>query len=130
MENAGAIVAIKVEGLGEGWMLPEDARQESKQTPPTVFMLHRSDILVRSHTSELKRRFGDHEVLQYLLIDGQFRGAVLGHWRISPYDVEDIVVHLPAHERESRREEILQAVRWGYRPPHHNILRYDGRALV
>jgi hypothetical protein len=129
MENASAIVAMKVEGLGEGWTLPKDAPPESKHIPPTVFMLHRSNILVRSHTTELKRRFGDHEVLQYLLIDGQFHGAVLGHWRIGPHDVEDIVVELPAHEREARREEVLQAVSWGYGPPHHNILRYDAKFL-
>ena len=129
MENASAIVAMKVEGLGEGWTLPKDAPPESKHVPPTVFMLHRSDILVRSHTTELKRRFGDHEVLQYLLIDGQFHGAVLGHWRIGPHDVEDIVVELSAREREARREEVLQAVRWGYKPPHHNILRYDAKFL-
>ena len=129
MESSRAIVATMVEGLGEGWTLPKDAPPESQHIPPTVFMLHRSDMLVRSHTSELKRRFGDHEVLQYLLIDGKFQGAVLGHWRISPYDLEDIVVELPAREREARREQVLQAVRWGYRPPHHNILRYDGNPV-
>ena len=129
MEHGGAIVAMNVDQLGDGWALPEDAPTESQRVPPTVFMLHRSDMLVRSHTTELKRRFGDYEVLQYLLIDGQFRGAVLGHWRIGPYDVDDIVVHLPAHDRMTRREEVLQAVRWGYAPPHHSVLRYDGKFL-
>jgi hypothetical protein len=89
-------------------------------------MLHRSDLLVRSHKSDLKRRFGEHEVLQYLLIDGRFLGAVLGHWRIGPHDVDDIVVELPAGERSARRDEILRAVRWGYRPPGSAVLRYDG----
>ena len=98
-------------------------------TTPTVFMLHRSDILVRSQASELKRRSGYHEVLQYLLVDGQFRGAVLGHWRIGPYDVENIILELPAGEREARQEEVLQAVRWGYRPPNNDILRHDGKLL-
>jgi hypothetical protein len=126
MESGGQIVAGKVEGLGGGWMLPKDVFPASGRAPPTVFMLHRSDVLVRSHTTELKRRFGGREVLQYLLIDGRFQGAVLGHWRIGPHDVEDIVVELAAREREARREEVLQAVRWGYRPPHSNILRYGG----
>ena len=112
MEATGAIVPISISGLGGGWMLPEDAALESRQAPPGVFMLHGSDMLVRSHKTELKRRFGDHEVLQYLLIDGRFLGAVLGHWRIGPHDVEDIVVELPSPERSARREEILRAVEW------------------
>ena len=129
MEHSRAIVPMKVEGLGEGWTLSKEAPPESNQLPPTVFMLHRSDILVRSQATELKRRFGDREILQYLLIDGRFRGAVLGHWRIGPYDVENIILELPAGQREARQEEVLQAVRWGYRPPNHNILRYDGKLL-
>ena len=80
-------------------------------------MFHQADVLVRSHQSELKRRFGNHEVLQYLLIDGVFGGAVLGHWRIGPHDVEDIVVHLPPEEQANRREEILVAVARVYQPP-------------
>ena len=54
--------------------------------------MHRADPLVKSHSSELKDRFGGEEVLQYLLIDGEFAGAVLGHWRIGPRDVDDILL--------------------------------------
>ena len=89
-------------------------------------MLHKSDPLVRSHGSELKRRFGSTEVLQYLLIDGVFQGAVLGHWRIGPHDVEDVVVELPTRERQQRQGEILQAITQQYEPPRHHILKYDG----
>ena len=39
---------------------------------------------------ELKERFGGLEVLQYLLIDRNFAGAVCGHWRIGPHDVEEM----------------------------------------
>lgn len=126
MENSGDIVPKSVKGIGEGWMLGEDADLKPSETPPSVFMLHRSDILARSHTSELKRRFGGQELLQYLLIDGMFQGAVLGHWRIGPHDVDDIVVELPAAERASRRDEILKAVAWGYHPPYSHILKYNG----
>ena len=73
-------------------MRSQDTSLEPYELPPSVFMLHRSDFLTKSHTSELKRRFGGQEVLQYLLIDGMFGGAVLGHWRIGPHDVDDIVV--------------------------------------
>ena len=129
MENAGSIVPVSVSGLGQGWMLAEDYPLKSKGAPPGVYMLHRSDILVRSHTTELKRRFGNHEVMQFLLVDGQLLGAVIRHWRIRPHDVEDIVVELPARERSARQDEITQAVRWGYGPPHRTILKFNGEAI-
>ena len=62
-------------------------------------------------------------------MDGRFRGAVAGHWRIGPHDVEDVVVALPAAETRERRDEILQAVGSGYGPPHSHILSYNGQAL-
>jgi hypothetical protein len=129
MEKSGSVAAQTAEGLGEGWMLPEDMSLQVRDVSPAVFMLHKSDILVRAHASELKRRFGDLETLQYLLIDGEFRGAVLGHWRIGPHDVEDIAVELPAAERARRKAEILRAVAWGYHPPRSRILKYDGKAV-
>ncbi|MFC1716635.1 DNA glycosylase AlkZ-like family protein [Candidatus Poribacteria bacterium] len=126
MEESGVIVPKAVEGIGEGWIRDEDADLKPCEAPPSVFMIHRADILAKSHNSELKRKLGGQEVLQYLLIDGAFKGAVLGHWRIGPHDVDDIVVEVPAKERKDRREEILNAVAWGYSPPHSHILRYDG----
>jgi len=33
-------------------------------------MIHRSDFLATAYASENKERYGDLEVLQYLLIDG------------------------------------------------------------
>jgi len=102
---------------------------EPRKVVPSVFMLHRSDILTKSHVSELKRQYSGQEVLQYLLIDGTFQGAVLGHWRIGPHDVDDIVVELPASERIDRQKEIINAVSWQYRPSYSHILRYDGKEI-
>jgi hypothetical protein len=129
IEQEQIILPQKVEGLGEGWVLKQDVSINSDEVQPSVFVLHKSDILVRSHYSELKRRFEGQEILQYLLIDGLFQGAVLGHWRIGPYDVDDILVELPSEDRANRREEIINAVRYFYKPPHSNILRYDGKNL-
>lgn len=129
MEKSGTLMPQIVEGLGEGWICAQDVSLSPRKASPSVFMLHKSDILVRSHASELKRRFGHQEVLQYLLIDGVFQGAVLGHWRIGPHDVEDIIVELPAAERTNRREEILNAVSWGYQPPRSHILKYAGKEV-
>jgi hypothetical protein len=68
-------------------------------------------------------------VLQYLMIDGLLWGAVLGHWRFAPYDVEDIILELPARRRSALRDRILRIVREVYRSPRHEILRYAGSRL-
>ena len=129
MEQANLIVPCVMAGYGEGWLCVEDADLKGHVAASSVFMLHKSDLLVRSHGRELKRRFGGAEVLQYLLIDGAFQGAVLGHWRIGPHDVEDIVVELPTRERQQRQGEIVRAITQQYEPPHHRILKFDGRDL-
>ncbi|MFA1822616.1 hypothetical protein ACDX78_21105 [Virgibacillus oceani] len=51
----------------------------------------------------LKQMFSGREVLQYLFTDGEFMGAVLGHWRIGPHDIEDIKICLEHDEAEKRR---------------------------
>lgn len=130
MQAEGDIIACAVEGLGEGWISAEDTIINAPAPAPAVFMLHKADPLVRANMSELKRRFVGLEVLQYLLIDGDFRGAVCGHWRINPFDIDDIIVDLALTERTRRKAEIIHAVAWGYHPPSHNILRYAGEPLV
>ncbi len=126
MEKDGTIMPKAVDDIGEGWIRKKGTGLAPYETPPSVFMIHKADILVRSHISELKRKFGGQEVLQYLLINGKFQGAVLGHWRIGPHDVDDILVELPVAERANRRAEILKAVAWQYHAPHSHILKYDG----
>lgn len=127
LEAEGRIQPIEVKGLGEGWVL------EKPDYDPRVVsgtrMIHRADFLAYTCVSELKARYRDLEVLQYLLIDGVFRGAVLGHWRIGPHDVDDVVVELPKKERAARREEILKAVRAVYSGEHHEVVCYDGEEL-
>lgn len=68
-------------------------------------------------------------MLQYLLIDAELRGAVCGHWRIGPHDVEDIAVELAAKEREQRKAEIIAEVSQNYHPPFSQIRRFAGKTL-
>jgi len=126
LESRGAIVSITIDGLGDGWRRTEDTNLPVQAIPPTVFMLHKADSLVRSHASTLKARFHGVEVLQYLLVDGAFQGAVLGHWRIGPHDVDDIIVDLSPAESTDRRDEIISAVARGYHPPFSQIKKYAG----
>lgn len=59
----------------------------------------------------------DHDPLQYLLIDGEFRGASVGHFRNGPYDLNDIVCDLPdATNRQTEIIEAICAVNYGKKP--------------
>lgn len=126
----GEIQAIAVDGLYEGYVRKTDLHGfEQEDDLHNIFMLDKSDLLVRSHMSELKNRYKGQEVLQYLLIDGEFKGAVLGHWRIGPHDIDDIRVELDPREAELRKEEIIEAVRIIYSTETTAILKYNGKNL-
>ncbi|MDE7325399.1 MAG: hypothetical protein K2N63_03825 [Lachnospiraceae bacterium] len=82
-----------------------------------VYAIHRNDFLYKVQEHVLKEMAKkmlagleyDHEPLQYLLIDGEFHGVSVGHFRNGPYDINDIVCDLPNAER--RKDEIIEAVR-------------------
>ena len=128
MVESGLLIESDVEDECASYLLAEDAGRldPAAETPRGVWMLHRADPLIRPRLADLRLRFARQEVLQYILVDGEARGAVLGHWRQGPHDVEDVELDLPEREREERRGEVLQAVAWGYHPPRSRILRYDG----
>ena len=94
---------------------------------PAVWVLHLRDPFVRPHLGALAARYPDREVLQYLLINDGIAGAVCGHWRIKPHDVDDVTVD--ADVASHLREVILEAVRLRYPPPERQVLAYDGDAL-
>lgn len=81
------------------------------------YPIHRNDPLYKAMEPQLKAWIAplikdlpyDHEPLQYLLIDGAFHGASVGHFRNGPYDLNDVVCDLP--DAWERREEILEALR-------------------
>jgi hypothetical protein len=127
LEDGGAVRRARVDGLGDGFAggaEPPDARPV-----PSVVVLHKHDFLVRAHASELERSFGRRDLLQYVLVDGELCGAVRGHWRFAPYDVDDVSLELAARERTRRRDEILARVREQYPSPRHAIRRYSGKTL-
>lgn len=104
---------------GEGYMRKEDEQLIAgyKAEPlHFVYALHRNDFLYKSNEHTLKEKFRpfyeylpyDHETLQFLLIDGEFHGVTVGHFRNGPYDLNDVVVDL-ANAIE-RKTEIIKAV--------------------
>lgn len=126
-------VLLPVDG---GYMLTDDREILDACRPEPlhfVYAIHRNDFLYKSNEPALKAWVAplteglpyDHEPLQYLLIDGEFRAACVGHFRNGPYDLNDIVCDLP--DAQARRDEILQAVaavNFGKTP-----LRFMGKAL-
>ena len=102
-----------------GYILKSDAELLVKYKPKTldfVYAIHRNDFIYKVNEHILKKMAKkltegleyDHEPLQYLLIDGEFHGASVGHFRNGPYDLNDIVCDLP--DAESRKNEIVEAV--------------------
>ena len=131
---------LEAEGVltpsGCGYLLKSDAELLESLVPEPlrfVYAVHRNDILYKAQEHILKETARkltegleyDCEPLQYLLIDGEFHGASVGHFRNGPYDLNDVVCDLP--DAGSRRVEILEAVRavnFGKTP-----LRFMGKAL-
>lgn len=119
-----------------GYMLTDDAELLENYEPEVmhfVYAIHRNDFIFKVHEHILKEKAKeltdgleyDREPLQYLLIDGEFHGAVVGHFRNGPNDLNDVVCDLP--DAESRKDEIIEAVRavnYG-NPP----CRFMGKAL-
>lgn len=119
-----AVGELVAEGIlvasDSGYLLKSDSELLERYEPKIlnfVYAIHRNDFLYKAHEHILKEMAKnmtegldyDHEPLQYLLIDGEFRGASVGHFRNGPYDLNDIVCNLP--DAESRKNEIVEAVR-------------------
>ena len=121
-----------IEETENGWLLKKDIELLEKYEPKTakfVYAMHRNDFLVKSNEYWIKEKFKhpEHETLQYLLIDGEFRGAVVGHFRNGPYDLEDVILDLSAEEAADRKAEILEAVRAVN--GGKSVNRYQGRGF-
>ena len=123
------IETMSVEGLGKGYVRPADISLAPAAPTPSVLMMHKADPIVRMHLDDLKKEF-DGEVLQYLLIDGEFKGAAMGHMRIGPHDVDDVELHMARNECTSRQDKILSVIAENYSPPRSRIRRYCGQRLA
>lgn len=109
---------VLVESDG-GYLLKEDAETLKTYIAPefhSVYALHRNDPIYKAFEPALKSLAKslteglpyDCDPLQYLLIDGVFHGAVVGHFRNGPYDLND--VRIDDASLLSRKEEIIAAV--------------------
>jgi hypothetical protein len=101
------------------------------ETPKSVYVMHRNDFLVKSNEYWLKEKYkqSDADILQYILIDGKFQGVVAGKFKNGPYIIEDIVLHISDAEKQSRKEEIIEAVYEVNNREHSAIKRYCGEMI-
>ncbi|WP_242964910.1 hypothetical protein [Scatolibacter rhodanostii] len=113
-----AIESLKTEDilteLANGYLLQSDGNllaTYSPILPNSVYAMHRNDILVKSNEHWLKEKYthGYPDTLYYLLINGEFRGVVVGKFRYT-YDIRDVILDLPKEEAIQLKDEILQAV--------------------
>jgi hypothetical protein len=68
-----------------------------------------NDFLVKSNEYCIKEKYNnpEYDILHYILIDGEFHGAVLGHFKNGPYIIEDVIVD-PGFE--ASKDVIIEAV--------------------
>jgi len=111
------------------------SESDGLKPPKSVIVMHRNDFLVKSNENGeqrnprmLKDKFkhDKYGILQYILIDGEFHGALCGNFKFGPAILEDIVLDLPDDEKISRKEEILDAVYQHHDREASPLKRYCG----
>jgi len=97
-----------------GYIMREDfelLKTYAAEPPKSVYTMHRNDFHVKSNEHWLKERYTHSypDTLYYMLIDGEFHGAVVGKFRYTP-EVEDVILDLTDDEATARKDEIIEAI--------------------
>lgn len=129
----GVLVAAGLESK-EGYLLAKDYEYlQANHLEPCeakVILLQRNDFLVRAYSEELKKAYpSEWDSLYYLLIDGEFHGAVVGRFKFGPHILEDIILDLSEEEQERRRNEIMEAVYRVFDKEASPVQRYNSKKL-
>lgn len=117
-----------------GYILTDDVEEIRNCTCvpiKSVFALHRNDFLVKSNEHILKEKYKHdaYDVRFYLLIDGEFKGAVYGFFKFSDVPIEDILLDLSEEDAEIRKDEILFAVGKVINFSTCPLKRYNGKEM-
>ena len=126
LETDGLIKTVSFDNA-TSYILVNDLNIKVTGDIKSVYMLDKSDYLVRANLTILKEKYKGKEVLQYLLIDGEFKGAVCGHWGFGSYPITDVVLDISDVDAENRHIDILSAIRKYYTKEEHTILQYNGK---
>lgn len=114
-----------------GYMKKEDRdflHKNDLEPEKSIYILHKNDFLSRSfeHVLNKKYKLDGFKTMQYILLNGDFKGAVYGHFRFSPNEIEDIVLDVSETEAEALKEKIIDMVYKvnSYESP---IKKYNGK---
>jgi hypothetical protein len=119
----------------ESFMLPDDftlLQSYDKEPLESIFAMHTNDFLVRSNIHWLKEQYKHPypETYFYLLINGEFLGAVAGNGKRYEKEIEDIQLDLSNRQAEAIKEKIAQVLRSSpYMGGKIKIKRYQGEIL-
>lgn len=96
--------------LDGGYMRKEDysfLEKQQMEKPEICYLLHRNDILVKSVEPRLKKQYSmqGFEVLYYIMIQGEFHGAVIGKYKYGPDIIESVMID---KEYWNQKEKIIQ----------------------
>ncbi len=98
-----------------GYMLPSDVELldgYASDPPKSIYAMHRNDFFVIANEHILKEKYLHPypDTLYYLLVDGEWQGAVAGKFRYTP-EIDDVLLDLPSKEAIARKDEVLSAIR-------------------
>ncbi len=99
----------------EGYILKTDydlLNDNEYICPLTSFVLHRNDFLVKSNEDWLKKIYKREgcDILQYIMAEGEFVGAVYGKFKYGPNIIDDVIIDLPDDERQKHEHEIMESI--------------------
>jgi hypothetical protein len=109
----------------DGYMLKSDLdllTNNEFTMPESVFVLHRNDYLVRSNEHILTKKYthDEFDLLYYILVDGEFRGAIFGKFTFGPFIIEEVVTDI-----SERRDDIIEAIYEVFDREHSPIKKYN-----
>ncbi len=132
--ETGVFVKIDVEGK-TGYTSQADyelLNDDSFQFLPLgTYCINRSDFYAKSLEVELKSRFpkAENEPMFYILHDGDIKGCVMGHFKIGPNVIEDIVFDRDQALMKACFSQVVKAVGKVADLSVSPILRYQGVKL-
>lgn len=120
----------------EGYILKEDLEEINncnKEISDDILILDLNDYLVKSNEIDLKKKFPRKKpylTLHYILKKGEFIGALLGHFRFGPNDLEDVMLDLAKSDIIKFRSRIINAIEKIYKPTDTLLKRYCGETRI
>ncbi len=126
--SSGSVKSIEVDAQS-GYILTEDAALLAAQSYPIekrILILHRYDFLAKSYEHIIKEKYKSeqHDILKYIMADGEFVGAFIGRFTFSGEIIEDVIANAPGRE-----SEIVQAI-YQTNGDTHQIKLYNGKPLT